>query len=287
MVIARLNGGLGNQMFQIALGTVLEIIGKNVLYDNYDIITRENVSNMTKACDVFDLNLKYANEDQVAKMSDKNNSVFNRIRRKVLGRKETHYYEKVEGQLDNKIFKLENAYLDGFWQTEKYFFEYKREIYDLFRFKSINDKCNLEFIDSINNTEVSISIHIRLGDYETDQNKKVFGGICTKDYYIKSINYFMERYNNPVFYIFSNDKKFLNDYRMKCKFFIVDCNDEKNAWKDMYLMSICKHNIIANSSFSWWGGYLNKYEHKTIIAPKKWLNIHDMPEICPDSWVRI
>ena len=110
--------------------------------------------------------------------------------------------------------------------------------------------------------------------------------ICTDAYYEKAIEYFTEKYEDPTFFVFSNEPQKVTDVINVPNAVIVDVNDELTAWADMYLMSQCHHNVIANSSFSWWGAWLNENPHKEVIAPQKWLNGERTPDICPDTWLR-
>ena len=287
MIIVRLNGGLGNQMFQIALGKKLEHLNKIVQYDINSIESRVEVSNMTKSYDVFDISLDIADSKDIEKLSDMHSSICDRIRRKIFGCKSTYYSEKRFGDEDKNIYDFDNAYLDGYWQSVNYFNDCSKIIVDLFKFKPFVDNQNKEYENIILSSENSVSIHVRLGDYCTKENVKDFGNICTDEYYSNSIRYFQNRFKKVNFCIFSNDIKYTERFLNKDNFFVINCNDEKNAWKDMYLMSICKNNIIANSSFSWWGAWLNRNNDKIVIAPQKWINSREMKNICPKDWVRL
>ena len=286
MVIIRLKGGLGNQMFQISLGKALEKKGKDVYFDKIDLKEYLELHDWDEADSIFNIGLKYASQHNISRLSLKKDTIIKRVLSRFIVKK-SHYYEQEGGLFDSDIFNMDDVYLDGYWQTEKYFNNISDYINKMFKFKKIEDLNNVKLIDSINEANNSVSIHIRLGDYTNNNNSAIFGGICTKDYYDRAIESFKNKYNNIQFYIFSNDKNYLKKYYNRKDFIIVNCNDERNAWKDMYLMSLCKHNIIANSSFSWWGAYLNNNENKIVVAPKKWLNTCEMKDICPESWTRI
>lgn len=138
----------------------------------------------------------------------------------------------------------------------------------------------------------SISLHVRRGDYENNSSaKRLHGGICTLNYYKQAIELVASRIKNPVFFIFSNDLKWARENLEleKYKQVLVNLNKGNNSYKDMYLMSKCKHNIIANSSFSWWGAWLNANPKKIVICPKRWYNNKrlDSKDIVPESWIRI
>ena len=135
----------------------------------------------------------------------------------------------------------------------------------------------------------SISIHIRRGDYVNDINaKKILGDNCNLLYYQKAIEYIYSVITSPFFYIFSDEPEWVkNNFSFLENSLIIDWNKGKDSWQDMMLMSHCKHNIIANSSFSWWGAWLNNNNNKIVIAPKKWFNTFEAPYIVPNEWIRI
>ena len=142
-------------------------------------------------------------------------------------------------------------------------------------------------LEKISAEPCAVSLHIRLGDYTTPVNKEFFGGICTEEYYKNAVEYIKQKYENPKFFIFSNGEGNITEVLPDIDYELVNINDENTGWADMYLMSQCKHNIIANSSFSWWGAWLNQNENKTVVAPQKWINGQKMPDICPSEWIRI
>jgi len=145
--------------------------------------------------------------------------------------------------------------------------------------------------DQESDTE-SVALHIRGGDYLNNLNAGTFGGICTKEYYCKAIEYIAQKIKNPKFYIFTNDKEYakkivnavLDSTGESINYQFVEGNDESHAYIDLVLMSKCKHHILANSSFSWWGEYLSDQSGITI-APSKWTNDSDNKDIYRENWV--
>lgn len=272
MLTINVIGGLGNQMFQIALCEAMRQKGIEAALDLSQIGDYIKDRNWDYAGSVF--NVKYP---------------VNNIN-KLIWRLRFHlnkcYTEHEDGIFDRQVFSLKNKYLYGYWQSYKYFDFCPDSIRRIFTYPE--DKLNSEtktIATQIKNTPTSISLHIRLGDYL--QYPEIFGGICTEEYYDRAIAYFKEKYHEPKFFVFSNDKDYIKKYLNDSSFIVVDCNNDKNAWQDMYLMSQCNHNIIANSSFSWWGAYLNQNEEQEVVAPKKWLNTYEMKDICPNEWMRI
>ena len=157
----------------------------------------------------------------------------------------------------------------------------------LFRFPKIKDKLVQKHLNLIKNKN-SVAIHIRRGDYLKNPKARCFHGILGEDYYKKSISYVKKTVKNPFFFIFSDEvelvKKTFFFFNKKNFIFI----DTKSTINDLHLMSNCKHFIIANSTFSWWGAWLSKNKHKIILAPKKWVRAKiSTPDIIPESWIKI
>ena len=184
-------------------------------------------------------------------------------------------------------FKHSNEVYMGTWQSEKYFLNAKEEVRRQFAFKeeflSTETKNVLQDLVS----GISVSIHIRRGDYLSPQYINGFGGICTVEYYKKAIEYMNNQFSNPNFYIFTDDKEWVKENFCMDNPNFVSHNMGCNSWQDMYLMSQCKHNIIANSSFSWWGAWLNDNPDKIVIAPQHWWNGFEKDDVVPDNWLRI
>ena len=130
---------------------------------------------------------------------------------------------------------------------------------------------------------MSVSIHIRRGDYIKRKNIQRYSNICTEQYYDKAISYIKEKYPNAKFYAFSDDIKYLNDFCQKRNIMAVNTDRKMEDVEEMMLMSKCKHNIIANSTFSWWASWLNKNYNKIVIAPSIWLNDIDYKDIYRDD----
>lgn len=290
MVIIKIEGGLGNQMFQYALYLKIKNLGINVKVDCSELKDYMDQHGLDSIFNVFHIIPDEASSRELRLLKDNQRSILDTIRRKVFGFKKTYYYEKEEerGRYNGKILGWDNIYLDGYWQTYRYFDDIKNEVIDAFTFPNKINKKNDIMKNIIKGSVCPVSIHMRLGDYCFEKNLPIYGGICTIEYYKKAINYIYTKLNNPVFFIFSNDidaaRKELGD---NPEFVYVDINDEKMGWCDMMLMTQCEHNIIANSSFSWWGGYLNNNPDKIVIAPEKWVNNRKMPDICCRDWIRL
>lgn len=192
----------------------------------------------------------------------------------------------------NESIKIigKQCYLSGYWQSYKYFRDYETRIRSDFKFPQILDELNETRRKQINDSN-SISLHIRRADYINNEHHSIHG-VCSVEYYNKSIEYIAERVKNPTLFVFSDDIEWARQ-NLDIAFplvFVTDNTGEK-SYMDMQLMSLCKHNIIANSSFSWWGAWLNSYKHKIIIAPKKWYadesRNSQTQDLIPVEWVRL
>ena len=179
----------------------------------------------------------------------------------------------------DKNYSDRATYYDGWWQNKRFFLDTIKTI--KFR-QPVMDETNKELLNAISISE-SVSLHVRRGDYLDPQNAKQYGGICTLDYYKKAIDIIKERYSDPRFFIFSNDIEWCKANLQVNDAIYVTNNTGKNSWLDMYLMSQCKANILANSSFSYWGAMLNKNSQFSVVYPEKWFNTHT-PDIFPERW---
>ena len=172
-------------------------------------------------------------------------------------------------------------YYDGWWQDKKYFLDTVSEVN--FRLPQLDDT-NKKLIELITSSN-SVSLHVRRGDYLEPRFVKQYGGICTLDYYKTAIDIAVSKLSDPHFFVFSNDIEWcLNNLSLNNATFVSN-NTGINSWIDMYLMSKCKINILANSSFSYWGAMLNKNSN-IVIYPGKWYN-DKTPDIFPNNWIAL
>lgn len=174
----------------------------------------------------------------------------------------------------------------GGWHAENYFLQSTKTIVKEFNFTEPDDKENLSIITKIKETN-SVSIHVRRGDFLNADNINLFGDVCTKAYFEKAIALIESKVTNPYFFVFSNDLEWVEENLVINNVTYVACNSGKDSWKDMFLMSICKHNIIANSTFSWWGAWLNKNSDKIVVSPSRFLKNDTFTDVYPDSWTKI
>ena len=181
----------------------------------------------------------------------------------------------------------QDTYFDGFWQNEKYFKEFDTELQSIFSMKGRLSTSSIVYEEQIKESN-SVSLHVRRGDYVTSKLTNEIHGTCSLDYYQKAVSMIESKIKNPVFYLFSDDIPWVKDnfsFIENKKFIQLD--DETPPHDEIHLMSLCDHNIIANSSFSWWGAWLNNNKEKIVIAPFKWFNdkSFDVTDLNPKSWL--
>ena len=277
MKIVKLMGGLGNQMFQYAFG---QLLGQEVYYDLSWFEYSKNSKNVTHRnyeLDFFDIQIKKLTRKQ-AKKYKKDNKLLS-----FLGIK-TSLKKINESSVDTynlNILNEKEGVFEGFFQRTQYVEPIREQL--LKDFTPINE-INLEnkkVLEQILSTN-SVSLHVRRGDYVKLQH---IHGLCDILYYEKSIEFISKKIKNPHFFLFSDDIEWVKEnLKINYPYTIVDINNgDKSPW-DMWLMKHCKHNIIANSSFSWWGAWLNENSEKIVIAPQNWTIDNNNTDIIPTNW---
>lgn len=182
----------------------------------------------------------------------------------------------------------DNSYLMGYWQSESYFLQHAETIRADFRFKPELNSKNSEVLAHINEVN-AVSLHVRRGDYVQNAHTNATHGICSLQYYKNAIDQIADCVNAPVFFVFSDDMEWVkSNLQMDFPCFYIDHNHGIDSFSDMRLMSNCRHHIIANSSFSWWGAWLNANPEKIVIAPKQWFaNNTDTSDLLPQGWIKL
>lgn len=282
MIVVKLTGGMGNQMFQYAFGKYLAERYSTGL--KLDISYYKDFELRKFALNSFALEKVFISKEECDDYFNPS-SLLGRIRKK-LGQHRV-VIEKQFGFSQAAVNECTaNTLISGYWQSEKYFAGISDQIRENFSFTHIADPVSRKLMNQIE-TKNSVSIHVRRGDFVTDHKTSQVHGTCDVSYFQKAISFMVDSVETPVFYIFSDDMKWaMEKLQFKQEHHFVD-HDRKDE-EDMWLMSRCKHNIIANSSFSWWAAWLNSNKYKKIIAPTKWFNDgKSVQDLIPQSWVRL
>lgn len=283
MNIIWIDGGLGNQMFQYALALKQQQMGKIVKIDvtKYETHHWHNDFELDR---VFGLECPFADLKEIKKFGYRKANRWTEFLRKTpFGKKTIYNHESYS--FDSYVLDLDGYYIEGYWQSEQYFSDIEEIVRKTYVFPELEQDWQKELVRSMRETH-SVSVHIRRGDYLNYPN---LNGICTLDYYKNAMNYFRGRYHgNVCFYIFTNDFEWTKSHFTDADCCFVQGNTGKESYRDMQLMSLCEHNVIANSSFSWWGAWLNANKEKTVIAPERWVNSEeDTSAVVPESWIKM
>ena len=287
MILVELNGGLGNQLFQYAAGKSLSLYHNTDLWLAYS--TEQNLPGglESRPFDLYHFTIPDKMADPVALKFFSSLSFYSKFLDKLKPPHKRKIYRQSFFHFDPHFFQAKSTvFLKGLWQSEKFFLPFQKEIRQLLQFTEIS--LSLNSVANKMKHENSISIHIRRGDYLAKISLDVLG-IQPLSYYQEAINIILSKTDNPVFYFFSDDIEWVKENFQMPGAIYTSNYITKSHIEDLYLMSHCQHNIIANSSFSWWGAWLNNNPGKIVIGPKNWFNKgpKDTQDILPENWIRI
>lgn len=289
MKLIKFYGGLGNQLFQYAmLVAIKNRFNEETLMDT-SIYASYGLHNGLELNRIFNTSAKEASREQINSVSRfTQNYKLSRLFHYLLPAKKTEFKERTYGKYYPEALNKEGDCLyDGYWQHHEYFKDCREAILREYSLREPLDQINQNSFDTYLGKDCFVSVHVRRGDF---LNSKLYRGLCGKEYYVKAIEKAKEIVGeNAHFVFFSNDIPWCKDNLATLAkdghVTFATHNTGANSYKDMILMSACRVNIIANSSFSWWGAYLNQREDKVAIAPEKWIN-KDMPNpIQMPEWI--
>lgn len=291
MKIIKFYGGLGNQLFQYAmLVAVREHFKEEVLMDT-SVYASYGLHNGLEMNRIFATTAKEATQEQIKKVSwCTTNYILFRLIHYCLPAKKTEFKEWTFGKYYAEVFdKKCDCLYDGYWQHHEYFKDCRDAILKEFSLRNPLDEENQTRFDGYYSSENVASVHVRRGDF---LNSKLYKGLCGKDYFRAAIAKAKSILGDETsFVFFSNDlqwcKENLSDLIAPDRICFAEWNTGKESYKDMILMSACRVNIIANSSFSWWAAYLNQRADKIVIAPAKWINKKMPDPIQMPDWILI
>lgn len=295
MVIVKLMGGLGNQMFQYAMARALSLRINTELKLDLSWFASETYGEINRPYELphFAVIENIATPKELKQLKGYEHRIVRRLRpianRLIPTSWQSHIQEKYF-HFDPTILSIKHdAYLSGYWHSERYFSDFTNELRHDFTFNQPLTGENKRIAEEILEYN-SVSLHIRRGDYVNNTKNINFHGSCSLDYYYKGLAKISSRQDNLRVYVFSDDIEWAKrNIDITYPTLFINHNQGKDAFEDMRLMSLCKHNIIANSSFSWWGAWLNRYPEKMVIAPKRWFNqpLYDTRDLLPDSWIKL
>lgn len=307
MNIIRMSGGLANQMFQYALYLKLRSMGREVKFDDINEYRGEGARPIMLS--LFGIDYPRASWEEITEFTDGSMELLKRLRRGLFGRQAREYREK--GFYDPQVLGFEDMYLRGEFKSEKYFEDIREEVRALYQFPELDemhlpeklDRSTRACLDAIESSE-AVGIHMYRSDSRLDE--ELYEGICTEKYYEGAVRFVQEKCPDAVFYIFSNEPKWVKNWvehliecqikegmdreeisAMRKRFIMVVANTEYTSYLDMMLMSKCRHNIISNSSFGWWASWINDNPEKIVVAPDRWENDRESGEVYTQGMVLV
>jgi hypothetical protein len=291
-IVVKIEGGLGNQMFQYAFGMSIALKYNAILVLDISYYNNNECHNGFELSDVFLLDSKVsvrkkfqggflASNRYLVKVID-----FIGIRKYLLP---CHFFEQLYRFNDILSPECANNYYTGFWQNELYFSDIRNKILDDFSFKRSLSVKNMELLNKVKNSN-SVAIQVRRGDYVSNKSTNEFHGTCEVNYFYDAIEVIKKENSNIEIYIFSDDIDWAkNNIFFNSISYFINLNKGNEAYLDMLLMSNCKHVVISNSSFGWWAAWINKNPFGVVVAPKRWFNslTIDTSDLCPKTWHRV
>lgn len=290
MIVIKIQGGLGNQLFQYSFGRLLEVKYKKIVAYDISFYTTSNKYTPRKfLLDKFNTKMRVATEYDVCCVKypygvlSKLLTLFKKMVNKYIFKK---YKVVYDDKLLPYLEKNDNLYLEGFWQSYLYCFPVMDQLCKELVLRDKKDDELGEYFQKISASD-SVAVHIRRGDYLSCGKDLQ---VLDKDYYKRAVKFLETKVDKPNYFIFSDDISWVKD-EMADLFngAVYITGNFLKDYEELMLMASCKHDIIANSSFSWWGAVLNNAKDKIVISPKDWKNIHFKADdnLCPKDWIRV
>jgi hypothetical protein len=289
-VIVGLYGGLGNQMFQYAMGRAVSLRLSAQL--ELDISSFSGVPDRQFALKPFSIqaDILPAKDNGVGHGSVRQ-KIYQKLARRFSGRRlgvkvfreRTFHFDPASSGIE------ESVYLDGYWQSEKYFSSVPDAIAEDFSLRHSMTVQSNEMLNKISGSN-AICLHVRRGDYVSNPSANAVHGLCSLDYYQAGLKYVCSGVSDPHCFVFSDDPEWVRaNLHLPFSMTIVDFNGPDMAHEDLHLMAACKHFVIANSSLSWWGAWMGKHPGKRVVAPKQWFrnDSKDTSDLIPATWIRL
>lgn len=296
MVYVKLISGLGNQLFQYAIGRMISL--RNNVPLKLDVSFFNNQSLRQFKLNHYNINADIATPSEVDTflINYRSNSIKSKIFRKVNNHipklYQRYFVESEPFVYEPDIFKVSgNIYLEGYWQNQAYFTDFDERILNELKVKESYSEIAEDYLNEIKDNPSSVSIHIRRGDYLTDKQAFEMMGVLPIDYYNEAIKVISSKLKKTHYFVFSDDLEWAKDkLKVGSAITFVDFKGEMSDYMELELMSQCSHNIIANSSFSWWGAFLNTNPTKIVISPKNWMKspaVNGKVNIQMSNWIKL
>jgi len=286
MKIIRFLGGLGNQMFQYAFYELLKQRFGNVKVDLSAY--KEHVHNGFELERIFNIKLKQASQLEINLRDHRNRKWKYRKLRRITFLKPRYYEEEFLFSYDESLFVNTSLKIySGYWQNYRYLNSVSDKLRQSFIFPKLVQLKDINLFEELQRQEESVAIHVRRGDYIKDP---FLGGLVGLGYFEDGISIMKRQLTNPKFYVFSDDIEWCKINLNLHDAVFVDWNKGLDSFRDMQLMSRCKHAIISNSSFSWWAAWLNPFVDKLVVVPKVWWkgpHASNTVDMHPKEWIRI
>ncbi|MBT0653028.1 alpha-1,2-fucosyltransferase [Geomobilimonas luticola] len=297
MIVVCLKGGLGNQMFQYAAARRLAHQHSTELKIDLSFLEscQSGFTHRSYELCHFSISAAIASPREVAEITGRGNTwretMLVRFRHATgLATLYRNIYREPHFHFDPTVLGLpDNIYLTGYWQSERYFKDIEETIRNEFTVRHPLTGKNQELAAMIQSTN-SVALHVRRGDFVSDPLTMETHGFCEPHYYQRCVGEIVARVAEPNFIVFSDDPVWTRaNIHIPFPLTVIDHNLPDKGVEDLRLMSLCKHNIISNSSFSWWGAWLNANKGKIVLSPAEWLKDkrHDTADIIPDGWLKI
>ena len=289
MIVARISGGLGNQMFQYALGRHLAIRNNTIL--KLDVTSFDSYEWHKYSLNYLNIQEDFANNIEIKQFKQNHSTYFSKIFQRIwMNLTDKTFFREAGLEFNADVFNLSgDIYLEGYWQSENYFKSIKDVLDAEFTARVEVPERDLSLLNEIVSPN-SVGLHVRRGNYASVPEVTKTHGLIDIDYYRTAVDIIKSKISAPVLFIFSDDIYWAkNNLSFDIPHFYVESNSERPAVDDLRLMSSCQHNIIANSTFSWWAAWLNKNENKLVIAPKRWFNDLSISsrDIIPSNWIKL
>jgi len=286
MIIVNIKGGLGNQMFQYALGKHLTLKNNDELkLDTESIIRANEIGNIYRPFALSDLNIKkeIATTEEIKSLKYPYgilSKVWRQFSFKILRRFNVLFNPSV-------LNGTGNIYLDGYWQSPNYFRDIRDVLLEEFTLTAALSTEAASYANTISE-KVAVSLHVRRGDYVTNPRVLKEYGVCSIEYYKRAIEHIESSVDSPTYFVFSDDIEWVEENLPLAGNTVFVKGKDVTDTEELTLMSKCQHNIIANSSYSWWGAWLNQNQNKIVVAPTPWFEREPYDkDLIPNSWIQL